>query len=58
LNGAAARHVQKGDVVFIVAYASVPLEQAADFEPTVVFVDNKNNFAEERKEKRDKKSKY
>lgn len=58
LNGAAARHVQKGDVVIIVAYASVPLEQAADFEPTVVFVDSKNNFAEERKEKRDKKAKY
>lgn len=58
LNGAAARHVQKGDVVIIVAYASVPLEQAAHFEPTVVFVDSKNNFAEKRKEKRDKKSKY
>lgn len=58
LNGAAARHVQKGDVVIIVAYASFPLEQASDFEPTVVFVDSKNNFAEERKEKRDKKAKY
>ena len=58
LNGAAARHVQKGDVVIIVAYASVPLEQAESFEPTVVFVDSKNNFAEERKEKRDKKAKY
>ena len=58
LNGAAARHVQKGDVVIIVAYASIPLEQAEDFKPTVVFVDSKNNFAEERKEKRDKKSKY
>ena len=57
LNGAAARHVQKGDVVIIVAYASVPLEKADSFEPTVVFVDSKNNFAEERKEKRDKKSK-
>jgi aspartate 1-decarboxylase len=58
LNGAAARHVQKGDVVIIVAYASVALEQAADFEPTVVFVDSKNNFAESRAEKRDKKFKY
>lgn len=57
LNGAAARHVQKGDVVIIVAYASIPLEQAEKFEPTVVFVDSKNNFAEERKEKRNKKSK-
>jgi len=58
LNGAAARHVQKGDVVIIVAYASIPLEQAANFKPTVVFVDNKNNFVEQRKEKRDQKSKY
>jgi aspartate 1-decarboxylase len=58
LNGAAARHVQKGDVVIIVAYASIPLEQAENFKPTVVFVDNKNNFAEERKEKRNKKSDY
>ena len=57
LNGAAARHVQKGDVVIIVAYASIPLEKAVAFEPTVVFVDRNNNFAEERKEKRDKKSK-
>ena len=58
LNGAAARHVQKGDVVIIVAYASIPLEKADTFEPTVVFVDRDNNFVEERKEKRDKKSKY
>lgn len=57
LNGAAARHVQKGDVVIIVAYASVPLEQAHKHKPTVVFVDSKNNFVEERKEKLAKKSK-
>lgn len=57
LNGAAARHVQKGDVVIIVAYASVPLEKASTFEPTVVFVDANNNFKEERKEIRNKKSK-
>ncbi len=58
LNGAAARHVQKGDVVIIVAYASVPIETAKTFKPTVVFVDKKNNFMEKRKEKRDKKSEY
>jgi aspartate 1-decarboxylase len=58
LNGAAARHVQKGDVVIIVAYASIPLAKAHSHEPTVVFVDSKNNFAEKRKEKRDKKSMY
>ena len=43
LNGAAARHVQKGDKVIIVAYTSVDLADASTFEPTVVFVDDKNN---------------
>lgn len=50
LNGAAARHVQKGDVVIIVAYASIDIQEAADFEPTVVFVNEKNEFKETRKE--------
>jgi len=50
LNGAAARHVQKGDVVIIVAYASMSLEEAKKFEPTVVFVNEKNEFKETRKE--------
>lgn len=51
LNGAAARHVQKGDIVIIVAYASVPLEIAHCHQPTVIFVDSNNNFVEERTEK-------
>ena len=50
LNGAAARHVQKGDTVIIVAYASVDIEKAKKHQPTVVFVDEKNNFKETRKE--------
>ena len=50
LNGAAARHVQKGDTVIIVAYASMDIEEAKTFEPTVVFVDDKNRFKEIRKE--------
>lgn len=57
LNGAAARHVQKGDVVIIVAYVSVDLAQADKHEPTVVFVDQKNNFVDQRKEKLNRKSK-
>ena len=52
LNGAAARHVQKGDVVIIVAYASIDIEKANKFEPTVVFVNQKNEYKEIRKEKR------
>lgn len=58
LNGAAARHVQKGDVVIIVAYASIDLENAKKHKPAVVFVNEKNQFKEERKEKRATKSKY
>lgn len=59
LNGAAARHVQKGDVVIIVAYASIPIEKAATHKPNVVFVDKNNNCKEIRsKEKRSTKTKY
>lgn len=58
LNGAAARHVQKGDVVIIVAYASMDIEQAKNYQPKVVFVDSKNRFKEIRKEKRATKAKY
>ncbi|MFN3696141.1 MAG: aspartate 1-decarboxylase [Pseudobdellovibrio sp.] len=58
LNGAAARHVQKGDVVIIVSYASIDIKDADNHKPTVVFVDQNNNYKEERKEKRATKSKY
>ncbi|MFC4665092.1 aspartate 1-decarboxylase [Falsiporphyromonas endometrii] len=37
LNGAAARLVQPGDVVIIMAYAWMTAEEAADFKPSVVF---------------------
>lgn len=57
LNGAAARHVQKGDKVIIVAYASVDIEDATKHNPTVVFVDDKNNYKEIRAEKNGQKSK-
>lgn len=51
LNGAAARLVQKGDKVIIIAYAAIELSEATRHEPTVVFVDEKNKFREIRKEK-------
>lgn len=50
LNGAAARHVQKGDVVIIVAYASIDISSASNHIPTVVFVDKNNKFKISRKE--------
>lgn len=58
LNGAAARLVQKGDLVIIVAYGTIDLKDAADHEPTVVFVDKHNKPKEIRKEKRATKAKY
>ena len=46
LNGAAARCVQPGDVVIIMDYAVFTPEEARDFEPTVVMVDEKNHIRE------------
>lgn len=52
LNGAAARHVQRGDLVIICSYCGVNMEEARKHEPTVVFVDEKNCVKEKRKEDR------
>ena len=37
LNGAAARKVQVGDVVIIIAYALMDMDEAKTFSPTIVF---------------------
>ena len=42
LNGAAARMVQTGDKIILMAYAQVTPEEASEFRPTVLFVDEKN----------------
>lgn len=42
LNGAAARLVQKGDLVIIVAYAIMDEKSAHKHKPKVVFVNKKN----------------
>lgn len=52
LNGAAARHVQRGDLVIICSYCGVNMEEARKHEPSVVFVDEKNRVKEKRKENR------
>ncbi|MBX3016505.1 MAG: aspartate 1-decarboxylase [Bdellovibrionaceae bacterium] len=44
LNGAAARHVQKGDLVIIVAYCGLSEGEARTHKPSVVFVDEKNKI--------------
>lgn len=42
LNGAAARMVQKGDLVIIVSYVSLAPEEAIGWKPTIVKVDSRN----------------
>ena len=42
LNGAAARMVQTGDKIILMAYTQVTPEEALELRPTVLFVDEKN----------------
>ena len=37
LNGPAARKAQVGDIVIIISYASMELEEAKVFKPTIIF---------------------
>lgn len=43
LNGAAARKVQVGDIVIIMAYATMDFEEAKDFKPKIIFPDSNTN---------------
>jgi aspartate 1-decarboxylase len=43
LNGPAARRVHKGDMIIIIAYASMSLEEARGFKPTLLFPDEQTN---------------
>ncbi|MEO8066848.1 MAG: aspartate 1-decarboxylase [Flavobacteriales bacterium] len=43
LNGPAARRASVGDVVIVVAYAQMTLDEAKVFKPIVVFPDEKTN---------------
>lgn len=44
LNGAAARCVQKGDKIIIMAYADMTPEEAKEHSPVVLFVDDDNKI--------------
>jgi aspartate 1-decarboxylase len=44
LNGAAARHVQRGDLVIICAYCGLDVKEAKKHKPKIVFVDAKNRI--------------
>lgn len=44
LNGPAARRVQKGDLIIIIAYAAMSVEDAKTYQPTVLFPDENTNL--------------
>ncbi len=44
LNGAAARLVQVGDIVIIVSYAYMEMDEARTYEPILVFPDTDNKL--------------
>ena len=46
VNGAAARLVQKGDVVIILSYAYVMNDEAKDHKPTVAIMNENNSISE------------
>ena len=43
LNGPAARRVQPGDVVIVIAYGMMTVEEAQTFKPTVLFPNTETN---------------
>lgn len=47
INGAAARLVQPGDTIIIIAYAAMDDEEARTFQPQVVFVDGDNRIVQQ-----------
>lgn len=44
LNGAAARRVAKGDVLILITYAIMELEEAKAFKPALVFPNEETNL--------------
>jgi aspartate 1-decarboxylase len=44
VNGAAARLVQKGDRVIIIAYCQIPAEEARNYRPSVVILGDDNRI--------------
>jgi aspartate 1-decarboxylase len=44
LNGAAARRVQLGDIIIIIAYGVMTQDEAKTFKPQIVFPDHNNHL--------------
>lgn len=45
MNGPAARKVQVGDIIIIISYAMMDLEEAKKYSPAVVFPDESNKLS-------------
>ena len=45
MNGPAARRVQVGDTIIIITYAQMTAEEAASYEPTIIFPDENNQIS-------------
>ena len=45
LNGPAARKAQVGDIVIVISYASMELEEAKQFKPWITFPDPENKLS-------------
>ncbi|MCI9576204.1 MAG: aspartate 1-decarboxylase [Clostridiales bacterium] len=45
LNGAAARCVSVGDKIIIMSYCQLDAQEAAEYKPNVVFVDDQNQIS-------------
>jgi aspartate 1-decarboxylase len=43
LNGPAARKVAVGDIIIIIAYATMELKEAKKFKPAIIFPDSETN---------------
>ncbi len=44
LNGPAARRVQVGDIIIVIAYASMDFEEAKTHQPKLIFPDENNHL--------------
>lgn len=44
VNGAAARKVSIGDILILITYASLNLEEAKKFKPTIIFPNEETNL--------------
>ncbi|HLV64083.1 aspartate 1-decarboxylase [Galbibacter sp.] len=43
LNGPAARRVQRGDIIIIIAYGTLDFQEAKDFKPAIIFPNENDN---------------